>query len=218
MIVAIDGPAGVGKSTVTRCVAEKTGLIYVNSGNFYRAVTYFIIKMNVKLSEVKKIIHIAENLNFSLIDGHLLVNGEDVEYYLHTDEIDEFVASVSSIIDVRKIINKALHSATEGLDVIVEGRDITTVVFPDADIKIYLDASVEKRAMRRWNQGVSNLSLEEIKCAIENRDKIDKNKKEGRLKISFDALYLDTSDLTIEQVCEKVIGIVKNCNKSIQEK
>ncbi len=218
MTVAIDGPAGVGKSTITEHISKKTGLLYVNSGNFYRAVTFFILKKGLSLTDEQEIINTAEKLDFKLTNGHLFVEGLDLDAELHTDIIDSHVAAVSSIIGVRNVVNHALHTTTKDLDIIVEGRDITTVVFPHADIKIYLDASVDTRARRRWSQGVSNLSFEEIKRAIEKRDDIDKNKKEGSLKISSDALYLDTSDLTIDQVCEKVIEIIKNCNKSIQEK
>ncbi len=218
MIVAIDGPAGVGKSTVTKCIAEKTKLLYVNSGNFYRAVTFFVLKNNLSLEQREEITALAEKLVFRLKSGRLFVNGYDIEHELHTARIDSLVASVSSIIGVRKRVNQALHDTTEGLDIIVEGRDITTVVFPDADIKIYLDASVETRAKRRWAQRAGNLSFEKIKEAIEKRDRIDKTKEVGSLKISADALYLDTSDLTIDQVCEKVVDVIKNCNKSTQEK
>ncbi len=211
MVVAIDGPAGVGKSTVTRCVAEKAGLLYVNSGNFYRAVTYLALESGADMSDTGEIINIARNMKFSLVDGELHVNGRNVEKFLHTDDVDAHVAQISSISEVRSIVNKALHDTSKGLDIIVEGRDITTVVFPDADLKVYLDASVETRARRRWEQGVSSLTLDEIRESIEKRDFIDRNKKEGSLKISSDALYLDTSDLTIEQVCEKVIETLKNC-------
>ncbi len=218
MIVALDGPAGVGKSTVAQCIALKANLLYVNSGNFYRGITYFILKRNIPLSKKEEIISLARNLDFNYKEGHLVINDFEIEDKLHNDQIDIVVAPVSSIIEVRAIVNKALHETTKDMDIIVEGRDITTVVFPDADIKIYLDASVKTRAKRRWSQGVSTLSLIEIEKSIKIRDRIDKNKKEGSLKISSDALYFDTSDLTIEQVCEKVVEIINNCNTSIQEK
>ena len=120
-----------------------------------------------------------------------------------------FVASLSAIIPVRNIVNTMLRNIGKGMDIIVEGRDITTVVFPDADVKIFLDASVETRAKRRLDQGVSSLSFEELVESIKKRDHIDRNKPFGNLKISGDALYLDTSDLTIDEVCEKVIDKIK---------
>ncbi len=214
MVVAIDGPAGVGKSTVSRCIAERAGFYYLNSGNFYRAVTYLVLKEKVSLNDKNKVLEIAGKIVFSVKNGTLLVNGENLEEFLHTDEVDAHVAQLSSIVEVRRIVNKALHKISEGLDIVVEGRDITTVVFPDADLKIFLDASVETRAKRRWSQGVSSLSFEEIRKGIEKRDSIDRNKKEGSLKISSDALYLDTSDLTIEQVCEKVVETLRIVKKA----
>ena len=217
MIVAIDGPAGVGKSTVTRCIAERANLLYVNSGDFYRSVTYFLLQNKIPVEQTRRIVKTAEDLHFEIRDNRLFVNGNDIETKLHTDRIDSLVAVVSSITSVRKAVNTALHRTANGIDSIVEGRDITTVVFPDADIKVFLDASVQTRAQRRWAQRKSSLSFEKIKESIEKRDAIDKNKKEGSLKISADALYLDTSDLTIDQVCEKVVEIIENCNKNAQE-
>ncbi len=206
MIVAIDGPAGVGKSTIAKHIADKASLFYVNSGNFYRAVTNELIKSGHSLLNTEAVIEITKKLNFSIIDGNLHINKVNVEDQLHSDLVDSMVAQVSSIVEVRRMVNKAIKKATKSMDIIVEGRDITTVVFPNADLKIYLDASVVKRAERRYRQGVSNLSLNKLKETIAVRDKIDKSKPEGSLKISCDALYLDTSDLTIDEVCDKVLN------------
>ncbi len=205
MIVALDGPAGVGKSTIARKIANKASLFYVNSGNFYRAITFETIKNNLKSDNIIEIIAIAEKLKFSIKEDYLYVNNIDIEEHLHSDSVDSMVAQVSSIIGVRNIVNSAVREISKSMDIIVEGRDITTVVFPNADLKVYLDASVSTRAARRFNQGVSTLSLEEISKSIQARDEIDKSKPEGSLKISNDALYLDTSDLTIDEVCEKVL-------------
>lgn len=205
MIVAIDGPAGVGKSTIARKIAEKASLLYVNSGNFYRAITLGVINNNLSIDETDSIIDIANNLNFSLINEKLYVNNEDIEDKLHSDLVDSLVAKVSSIISIRRFVNTVIRKTTKSMNIIVEGRDISTVVFPNADLKVYLDASVSKRALRRHSQGVSNLSLKEIEETIITRDQIDKSKPEGSLKISDDALYLDTSDLTIDEVCGKVL-------------
>ena len=205
MILALDGPAGVGKSTIARKIAEKASLFYVNSGNFYRAITLEIIKAELLVSDIDKIVMIAAKTKFSIKNGDLYVNNENVENYLHSDLIDNLVAQVSSIIKVREFVNTSIREISKAMDIIVEGRDITTVVFPNADLKIYLDASVSTRAGRRFNQGVSNLTLKEIEQGIQARDEIDKSKPEGSLKISNDALYLDTSDLTIDEVCEKVL-------------
>lgn len=205
MIVALDGPAGVGKSTIARKIAISASLFYINSGNFYRAITFEAINNHLSTDNISAIIKIADNMSFSIKNSTLHVNNINIEKYLHSDKIDSMVAQLSSIKEVREIVNSAIRKISESMDIIVEGRDISTVVFPNADLKIYLDASVITRATRRYNQGVSSLSLKEISESIQARDKIDKSKPEGSLKIPHDALYLDTSDLTIDEVCEKVL-------------
>ncbi len=207
MIVAIDGPAGVGKSSIARMVAARAGMKYINSGNLYRAITYVVLSRFPKgpPENSDSIIEIARTCSFQISDDHLLVNGEDIEDKLHTDQVDAWVAQISAIIPVRRFVNEQLRVLAHRIDSVVEGRDITTVVFPDAEVKIFLDASVETRAKRRYYQGTSNLTIQEIADRIRARDEIDRSKKEGSMKIASDALYLDTSDLTIDQVCEKVL-------------
>jgi len=205
MIIAIDGPAGVGKSSIAKRIAEKLGFLYLNSGNLYRAVTWIMLDKGFTPEQTESILTEAEKSNFSLIDGQLYTGNTCIEDQLHTDRIDALVAPVSSDIQIREFVNKKLREIAENLNCIVEGRDISTIVFPDADIKVFLDANADVRAERRFNQGFSTLAKEEIKEKIIERDNIDKNKKYGKLKIAKDALYLDTSYLTIEQVCERVL-------------
>ncbi|MDX9801036.1 MAG: (d)CMP kinase [Spirochaetia bacterium] len=209
MIVAIDGPAGAGKSTIASKLAEKTGFFYLNTGNFYRALTYAVIQSNIDINDTDSIIDAADRHKIDIIDKHVYLDGIDVEEMLHTDAVDSLVAQVSTIKDVRHKINAQLHRVSRNQDIIAEGRDMTTVVFTDAEVKVYLDASIEKRAKRRLDQGVSQKSLEEIKSGINDRDKIDHNKEFGKLKISEDAIYLNSSDLTIDEVCEKVMTEIK---------
>jgi len=207
MIVAIDGPAGVGKSSIARMVASRAGMKYINSGNLYRAITYVVLSRYPEgpPEDPGSIIEIARSCSFRLTDDRLLVNGEDIDDELHTDQVDAWVAQISAIIPVRRVVNDQLRELAYRNDSVVEGRDITTVVFPDAEVKIFLDASVETRAKRRYHQGTSNLTFQEIADRIRARDQIDRSKKEGSMKIASDAFYLDTSDLTIDQVCEKVL-------------
>lgn len=205
MIVALDGPAGVGKSSVSRMIAEKTGLFYLNSGNFYRAVTLAVLEKGLNPENEQEVIEAARQSSFEIRKKRLHVDGKDVEGLLHCDAVDEWVAQHSAIIPVRRIVNENLRRISRNLDIIAEGRDITTVVFPDADVKIYLDASVDIRARRRHNQGVSDLSVEEHVKRIQFRDTIDKNKPFGSLKVDEGASYIDTSDLTIDEVCAKVL-------------
>jgi cytidylate kinase len=205
MVVALDGPAGVGKSSVSRMLASKTGMCYINSGNFYRAVTLLALERGIAIDDEAEVTRLAKENLIEIRDGRIHIAGRDVEDELHTDSVDAHVAELSAIVPVRAVVNERLKAIAQTRDVIVEGRDITTVVFPDAEIKVYLDANPKTRAKRRYDQGVSNLSLSEIETNIRKRDEIDKNKAVGSLKISSDALYLDTSDLTIDEVCEKVI-------------
>jgi cytidylate kinase len=206
MIVAIDGPAGAGKSTIASKVAEKTGFFYLNTGSFYRALTYEVIKEKINISDKDAIINAAEKHKIELINKRIHLNGTDVENFLRSDAVDALVAQISAITEVRHIINKHIQKAAKNNDIIAEGRDMTTVVFPNAEVKIYLDASIENRAKRRLDQGTSVKTLEEIKENIKTRDNIDKNKEFGKLKISEDAIYLNSSDLTIDEVCEKVLS------------
>ncbi|MFP4362410.1 MAG: (d)CMP kinase [Spirochaetia bacterium] len=210
MVVAIDGPAGVGKSTIAKRIAESLDYFYLNSGNFYRGVTYKIIEQNKSDRGQNELIKTAKNCEFTIVDSRLHINGEDVEEHLHTDKIDAKVAIVSSIPEIRTHINNEIQKIAQKRDIVAEGRDMATVVFPDAEYKIFLDASIEERARRRFKQGTSEMSMDSIRKSIAERDKIDRNKAVGNLKIAKDAIYLDTSDLTIDEVCEKVVRKIRN--------
>ena len=205
MIIAIDGPAGAGKSTIAKLIAEKLNITFLNSGSFYRAITLSLLRNNIPLTDTNAIIAHAEKLDLDYRNSRLFLNGEDVEDILHSDAIDLNASKVSCIVAVRHIVNDKIKLITKKISIVCEGRDMTTVVFPEAEYKFYLDASIEAQAKRRFNQGVSSLSLEEIAESIKKRDEIDKNKQEGSLKIAEDAHYIDTSDLTIEQVCAIIL-------------
>ncbi|HOJ98209.1 MAG TPA: (d)CMP kinase [Termitinemataceae bacterium] len=205
MVIAIDGPAGSGKSTIARLLAERLGFVYINSGNLYRALTLGCLRHHIVPTDESQVLAYAEKASIDYINGRVHLEGKDVEAELHTDEIDRWVAPLSAIVPVRHHINALIRRIAEGKQVVVEGRDMTTVVFPDAEYRFYLDASPKARARRRYEQGVSQLSLEEIEQRIRERDEIDKNKAEGSLKIGEGVIYLDTSDLTIEQVYARLI-------------
>ena len=201
MVIAIDGPAGTGKSTIASIIAEKLKVVFLNSGSFYRALTLALLDSSVDLQSKVDVIDFCKKQLLEYKNSHLFLNGEDVESHLHDDRVSANVAQLSAIVEIRHLVNQRMREITESLSIVCEGRDMTTVVFPNADYKFYLDASLDVQAERRFNQGVSNLSLEEIKESIRKRDEIDKNKKEGALKIAQDAVYIDTSNLTIEEVC-----------------
>ncbi len=213
MIVAVDGPAGVGKSTVSKCVSKKTGFVYINSGNFYRAITKAILDRGMEKEGKEIIVTIAEECRVNLVDGRVFLDNRDVDDLLHSDEIDKYVAVHSSIPEIREIVNKKLRQAVKDKNAIVEGRDIGTVVFPDAEVKIFLQANLEIRAKRRYLQGTSDLSFDDLKKSIKERDEIDSKKAFGKLEKAEGSILIDTSHLTIEQVCERVVNeILKKQN------
>ncbi|MDR2068351.1 MAG: 30S ribosomal protein S1 [Spirochaetaceae bacterium] len=205
MIIAIDGPAGSGKSTLAKQLAEGLGFTYVNSGNLYRAITLGCLRNAINPEEGGAALDYAKQARIEYKNGDVYLEGENVVALLHTDEIDRFSAPLSAIVPIRHVVNDLIRKIAGGLDVVVEGRDMTSVVFPQAEHRFYLDATVEARARRRYTQGVSSLSPEEIRRTIQERDRIDKNKEEGSLKIAPGVTYLDTSDLTIGQVYDRLI-------------
>ena len=202
MVVAIDGPAGTGKSTVAHQVAKDLGLVYLNSGSFYRALTLSAIEAGISPDDADAVLEHAKKQKLDYVNARLILNGVDVDDQLHQDKVDSAVSKVSSIVELRHLVNARMREIVQDLSIICEGRDMTTVVFPNAEHKFFLDASIDVQAKRRFDQGVSDLSLEEIKAAIIKRDEMDRKKAEGSLKKSADSFYIDTSDLTISQVCE----------------
>ena len=206
MVIAIDGPAGSGKSTIAKMLANRlkdrdgNSFNYINSGKIYRALTLGCINEGIDPKDEGKVLDFAKKALIMYSNDRVILNNEDITDRLNTDIIDHFAAPLSGIISVRHLVNDFIHTISNKINVVVEGRDMTTIVFPDAEHRFYLDASVDSRAKRRFLQGVSQLSLKEIKMAIIERDKIDMNKKEGSLKIGANVIYIDTSDLTINQV------------------
>ena len=215
-IVAIDGPAGTGKGTITKILSKEMGLVNIDTGATYRCVALYAIKNNIKLEETDKIIKSLENINIDMKNENgeqtIFLNGEDVTTDIRTKEVTKIVSQVSSIKEVRFAMVDIQRKLAEGKDVIREGRDITTYVFPNADVKIYLDAQEQERANRRYKEfkekGI-DMTYEEVLKNIQIRDKNDKEKEIGALKIAEDAVYVDTTNLSIEEVAGKVKNIIE---------
>ena len=206
MIIAIDGPAGSGKSTIARMVAEGLGFTYINSGSIYRAMTLRAIRRGIDCGDRAAVLASSREANVDYRKDSLYLDGEAVCAELRSAAVDAHVAQVSAIPELRSIVNDVVRRVAASSNAVVEGRDMTTVVFPDAELKFFLDASSEARAQRRFRQGSSEASFEDIKRNIEMRDKIDRSKPIGALKIAPDAEYLDSSHLTIQEVYDKVYG------------
>ncbi len=207
MVVTLDGPAGVGKSTIAARVARETGFRFVNSGSFYRAISQAVLESGDPTRD-ELVLETARRCRFNLLEGELWVNGRPARN-LQSDLIDRWSPVHSGIPELRAIVNENLRAIARSGDLIVEGRDMGTVAFPDAEVKFFLDASLEARAARRFAQGVSGLAPEALRRRIEERDRLDREKPVGPLRPAAGAIYLDTSDLTIEEVCAKVVQEIR---------
>ena len=214
-IVAMDGPAGTGKGTITSLISKEMGLVNIDTGATYRCVALYAIKNNIKLEEKEKIIESLPNIHIDMKNEQgvqkVYLNNEDVTNEIRSKEVTKIVSQVSSIVEVRLAMVEVQRNLAKGKDVIMEGIDITTYVFPNADVKIYLDADEEERAKRRYKEmqekGIE-MTYEEVLKNIQIRDKNDKEKEIGALKIAEDAIYIDTTNLSIEEVKEKVKEII----------
>ena len=219
-IVGIDGPAGSGKGTVTKKVANKLGLTNIDTGITYRCVALKVLKRNISIDETEKIIEISKNIKLEIENtpnGDLVyLDGKDVTKDIRSKEVTSIVSPVSSIKEVRYAMVELQRKLASGKDIIMEGRDICTYVFPNADVKIYLDASIEERARRRFKENQEkniNMTYEEVYESIRKRDENDKKKEIGALKIAEDSVIVDTTNLSIDEVVEKIIDIIKEKRK-----
>lgn len=216
-IVAIDGPAGAGKGTITKLVGEKLNLVNIDTGATFRCVALYMLRENITIHEEEKLEDILNKINIEMRQNNeIFLNGENVTTRIRENDVNDFVSIVSTIPVVR---NKLLHlqrNIAKGQNIIMEGRDIGTVVFPNADVKIYLDATPEERARRRILQNREkgiDVTYEEVLKNIKDRDKRDSTRKVAPLKMAEDAIYLDSTNLSIEQVVEKIIKIIEEKKK-----
>ena len=212
IIIAIDGPAGSGKGTLAKALSKKLNLVNIDTGATYRCVALKVLRNNINIDEKEKIIDIAKNINIDLLsDGTVLMDNEDVTKEIRTKEVTSIVSPISSIVEVREIMVDIQRKIADGKDVVMEGRDITTVVFPNTPYKFYLDASIESRAERRYKENLEkgiNMTYEEVYESIKARDYNDMHKEVGSLMRTDDQTYIDTTNLTVEEevsIIEKVI-------------
>ncbi|MEQ2579602.1 (d)CMP kinase [Hominiventricola aquisgranensis] len=214
--VAIDGPAGAGKSTIAKQIARRLGYIYVDTGAMYRAMAYYLIQNQVDAADQEAIAAACQHADISICyqDGEqvVLLNGENVNAYLRTEAVGN-MASVSSVVpEVRKKLVELQQKLARETDVVMDGRDIGTVVLPDADVKVYLTASVETRAKRRFlelQEKGEPADLAKIAADIEDRDYRDMHRDISPLRQAEDATLVDSSDMTIDQVVERILELCR---------
>ncbi len=215
--IAIDGPAGAGKSSIAKALSKKLGYIYIDTGAMYRAVALFFVENNVSDSADSRIESLLDKLEISIKyeDGaqKVILNGEDVTDKLRLEEIGKLASKFSAIGSVREKLVALQRKLAQKENVVMDGRDIGTVVLPNADLKIYLSASSKVRAKRRYlellEKGHTDLDINEIEDEIIKRDEADMNREISPLKQADDAYYLDSSDMTLEEVVSKILSMVK---------
>lgn len=213
MIVAIDGPAGAGKSTIAKRVAEKLGFVYINTGAMYRAVALWALRLNVGLGDMHRLEQLAKEAKIELTGGgQVLLNGEDITEAIREQEVSNAASKVSAIAAVRQALVGLQRAMAEETSVVMEGRDIGSVVFPDATVKIFLDADPGERARRRafeLKETGQTADIENVTTELRQRDARDRERQESPLMQAPDAELVDTTGLSLEQVEDSVLRIVR---------
>ena len=216
MIIAIDGPAGSGKSTISKLVAKDLDLIYLDTGAMYRLVTLKALKIGIldgNLENLDKINELLDNLEIDIREDGFYLDGVDVSEEIRKPIVSENVSKIAAIKEVRIKMVDLQRKFSKAKNVILDGRDIGTVVFPNADLKVFLVADARERANRRYKELTEkgeNVSLEEIYQNILMRDKIDSTREEAPLKKAEDAIEVDTTSKSIDEVKEEILNLYKN--------
>ena len=219
-VVAVDGASGTGKGTVTRIVAERLGLITIDTGALYRCVTLEVLDNNISFEDVEKIRNLTKNLNVDLrVEGDkqlVFLNGKDVSIEIRTPRVTSNVSTIAAIKEVREEMTHIQRRLAKGKNIIMEGRDIGTTIFPNADVKIFLECSAEERAKRRVKQNAENginTSYEEVLESIKKRDEIDSTREVSPLRKAKDAIIVSTDNCKDKEGGEKVYKVVYECLK-----
>jgi len=210
-IVAIDGPAGSGKGVIAKRLSKLLNFVYIDTGATYRCVAVAVLENNLDINDKESIIKLTKSLDIKFIDGKAYLNNIDVSEKIRSKEVNEIVSTLSSIVEVRNILVNLQRKMAEGSNVIMEGRDITTVVFPNANYKFYIDASVDVRAERRYREFISkgfDITYDKVLENIKFRDNNDINKPVGSLTRTDEQIYIDTTTMSIDEIVTKMINII----------
>jgi len=211
--IAIDGPAGAGKSTIAKIVANKLGFEYVDTGAMYRAYTLKVICNNLDPKNSSDVLSILNDTDIDFIDNHIYLDNEIVDEEIRSNSISKQVSYIASIKEVRSKMVEIQQEISKRRSVVMDGRDITTVVLPNANYKFYVTASVEERGRRRFlelqSKGIKDITLDEVIADIATRDEIDSNRVESPLRKTEDSILVDTTNLNIEESVDRIISIVK---------
>ena len=216
MVIAIDGPAGSGKSTTAKLLANKLDFIYLDTGAMYRAVTLYFLNNNIDLNDLNLINNFLHNMDLKLFYNDnrfkVILNNEDITHSLRNQDINKNVSQVSKNINVRKKMVDIQRNFSKNKDIVVEGRDIGTHVFPNAEYKFFIEADIRVRVNRRYNEmpDKSNISLSELENQIKNRDLLDSKRAISPLIKSNDAIVIDTTKLTIDEQVKKIYNLITN--------
>jgi cytidylate kinase len=211
LIIAIDGPSGAGKGTIARAVAEKLGYRHVDSGAMYRAVGWKAVRDGVALDDEEAVAALARRSRIEVTSTDVGIDGADVTRAIRTPEIDRAAAAVARLPKVRTVLVEGQRQLGAGGAIVMEGRDIGTVVFPHADVKIYLDASPEERARRRASDPAhsgSPIAVADVATALSARDEIDRTRKASPLVVAADAIRIDTTSKPVDQVVAEVLAVI----------
>lgn len=213
-IITLDGPSGAGKSTIAKLLAKKLSFKYLDTGAMYRAVTLYMIKHNIDINNNSEVISALNNLNINFDnDGRIYLDNEDVTEAIRSMEVVNLVSKVSSISIVRQNMVSLQRKIAEDGNYVVDGRDIGSVVFPNSKYKFYMDASLDERAKRRYNEELSkgkNITYEEVRESIRKRDEFDSNREDSPLVVPENANIIDTTSMTIDEVVEKIANVIFN--------